>query len=121
MLTNATNSAGHGFRYVIMALTLAVTLLFSALFFTMDVNADGGIDWGSAIQVTQNGQVVDSITMNGQTVQAIYAPRGNVSGYDSDGTYCCAAFVKRFYKNVYGVDVWNLYPCHTPSVIAVSV
>ena len=116
MLTNAINSAGHGFRYVIMALTLAVTLLFSALFFTMDVNAAGGIDWGNAVPVTQNGQVVDSITMNGQTVQAIYAPRGNVSGYDSDGTYCCAAFVKRFYKNVYGVDVWNLYPGNTPSV-----
>ena len=65
--------------------------------------------------ITQNGQVVDSITMNGKTVQAIYAPRGNVANYDSDTTYCCAAFVKRFYNSVYGVDVWNLNPGNTPS------
>lgn len=103
------------FRHAAIAAVMSLLMLASSLFCAMEVNAGGGIDWGTAVPITQNGQVVDSITMNGKTVQALYAPRGNVANYDSDTTYCCAAFVKRFYNNVYGVDVWNLIPGNTPS------
>lgn len=96
-------------------LGLIATMIASSFTFAAEVNAAGGIDWGTAVPVTQNGQVVDSITVNGKTVQSLYAPRGNISNYDSDTTYCCAAFVKRFYSTVYGVDVWNLYPGNQPS------
>ena len=102
-------------RNAVLAALVSLIMLASSLLCTMEVNADGGINWGTAVPITQNGQVVDSITMNGQTVQALYAPRGNVANYDSDTTYCCAAFVKRFYNLVYGVDVWNLIPGNTPS------
>ena len=102
-------------RNAVLAALVSLIMLASSLLCTMEVNADGGINWGTAVPITQNGQVVDSITMNGQTVQALYAPRGNVTNYDSDTTYCCAAFVKRFYNLVYGVDVWNLIPGNTPS------
>ena len=114
MATNMIHRRGACIRHFLLALALTVTMLFSSLMCTMEVNADGGIDWGSAVPVTQNEQVVDSITMNGKTVLSIYAPRGNVADYDSDSTYCCAAFVKRFYSTVYGVDVWNLYPGNQP-------
>ncbi len=106
---------GKNFRHAALAAVMTLIMLISSIFCTMEVNADGGINWGTAVPITQNGQVVDSITMNGKTVQAIYAPRGNVANYDSDTTYCCAAFVKRFYNSVYGVDVWNLNPGNTPS------
>lgn len=76
--------------------------------------AAGGIDWGTSVKITYNGQVVDSITVKGKKVDAVYAPKWNIANYDGDSTYCCAAFVKKFYKNVYGVDVWNLFPGNTP-------
>ena len=114
MASYTINHRGTVIRHFLLALALTVTMIFSSLMCTMEVNADGGIDWGSAVPINQNGQVVDSITMNGKTVQSIYAPRGNVANYDSDSTYCCAAFVKRFYNTVYGVDVWNLYPGNKP-------
>lgn len=60
------------------------------------------------IKITTKGQVVDSITFNGVTVNAIYAPRATVKNYSSNATYCCAAFVKKFYSAVYGINVYNL-------------
>lgn len=50
--------------------------------------------------------VVDSITVNGVTVDAMYRPYD--SGVDTDTTYSCAAFVKRFYSQVYGRNVSGL-------------
>ena len=99
---------------IVVAMTLSLIVSLPRL--TSESYAAGGIDWGQSVGITSNGQVVDSITVNGKKVDAMYAPRGNVSNYDTDQTYCCAAFVKRFYKNVFGVDVWNLYPGNTPEV-----
>lgn len=62
----------------------------------------------TGVKITYAGQVVDSITFNGVTVNAIYAPRNSVKNYPGDTTYSCAAFVKKFYKQVYGVEVYNL-------------
>lgn len=49
---------------------------------------------------------VDSVTVNGVTVEAVYKAYG--SGYDADKTYSCAAFVKKFYRQVFGRSVWGL-------------
>ena len=60
------------------------------------------------IKVTYPGQVVDSITFNGVTVDSIYAPHNTIYQYFSNTTYCCAAFVTKFYSKVYGIRVGNL-------------
>lgn len=62
----------------------------------------------TGVKVTKKGQVVDSITFKGVTVNAIYAPPDSISNYSSNSTYCCAAFVSKFYRQVYGVNVSNL-------------
>lgn len=66
--------------------------------------AEAKMENGSFVSIA--GGAVDSITVNGVTVEALYAPYG--SGTDTDTTYSCAAFVKRFYSQVYGRDVYNL-------------
>ncbi len=70
----------------------------------------------TTVTVTKAGQVVDTMTFNGVTVQAIYIPRNdsNVAGMWDDPTYCCAALVTKFYKAVYGCTVYNLWPGDTP-------
>ena len=80
-----------------------------------------GISTTSRVEITQNAQVVDSMTFQNVLVEAIYAPKENVSNYNSDTTYCCAALVKRFYSSVYGVTVYNLLsPTSTPLVTSGS-
>lgn len=85
--------------------------------------AAGNTKW---VEITQEGQVVDSITLQGKTVQALYAPYmtfGSVKKengeigyyYNGNTTYCCAAFVKRFYSQVYGLNVFNLIPGGKPT------
>lgn len=91
----------------VVVITFAVSLVFSA---------EAAINWGYEVYISYKGQVVDSITYNGKTVNAVYAPRNQVSNYDGDVTYCCAAFVKRFYSTVFGVGVNNLIPGYTPNV-----
>ena len=54
--------------------------------------------------VSIDSGVVDSITVNGVTVEALYRPYD--SSVDTDATYSCAAFVKRFYSQVYGQNVY---------------
>ena len=66
--------------------------------------AEAKMENGSFVSIA--GGAVDSITVNGVTVEALYAPYG--PGTDTDTTYSCAAFVKRFYSQVYGRDVYNL-------------
>ncbi len=63
-------------------------------------------DMGNYNFVSIESEVVDSITVNGVTVEARYKPYG--AGYDTDSTYCCAALVQRFYSQVYGRNVSNL-------------
>ena len=54
--------------------------------------------------------VVDSITVNGVTVNAVYNYPKKMSdpNYLSDPYYSCAALVTRFYSQVYGISVGNL-------------
>ena len=79
---------------------------------------DGGdLKSGEWVRITYDGQEIDTITVNGKTVGAKYvtlATRGKIN-VGTDTTYSCAAFVKRFYSTVYGVDVYNLSgPSYTP-------
>lgn len=69
------------------------------------VTSQAAMGGGRFVSIEQG--VADSICVNGITVDALYKPYG--SGYDSDPTYCCAAFVKRFYSQVYGKNVYNLW------------
>ena len=64
-------------------------------------------NWGDEVQISKH-TIVDTMTHNGVTVDSYYTPK--FPEYDNDTTYCCAALVKRFYNNVYGLTVWNLYP-----------
>ena len=59
------------------------------------------------ITIRKTKQVVDSL----DGVKAYYR-KGRNDG--SSKFYSCAAFVKRYYKKVYGVDVRNLYYNRTP-------
>ena len=86
---------------------VAVVVVFTVCF---TFAAEAGVNWGTAVHISYAGQVVDSITYNGKTVNAVYAPRNQIANYDSDTTYCCAAFVKRFYSSVFGVGVYILFP-----------
>ena len=63
-------------------------------------------DMGNYNFVSIDSGVTDSITVNGITVEALYRPYD--SSVNSDSTYSCAAFVKRFYSQVYGRDVSGL-------------
>lgn len=61
---------------------------------------------GTLVTLIQQGQVLDTITYLGVTVDAVYT-NGPHSG--SDPVYSCAAFVKKFYEQVYGIGVYNLH------------
>ncbi|WP_411335696.1 hypothetical protein [Ruminococcus gauvreauii] len=80
---------------------LAAVMTFSALNPSI-----ASADMGNYNFVSIEAGAVDSITVNGVTVEALYKPYGR--GYDSDQTYCCAALVHRFYSQVYGRSVSNL-------------
>lgn len=66
--------------------------------------AEAKMSNGSFVPIA--GGAVDSITVNGVKVDALYEPYN--SGTNTDTTYSCAAFVKRFYRDVYGRDVYGL-------------
>ncbi len=61
---------------------------------------------GTLITLIQPEQVLDTITYQGITVEAIYT---NAAHSGSDPIYSCAAFVKKFYQQVYGIGVYNLH------------
>lgn len=83
------------------AITLTVIL---AVILSTAAVAFASVSGGTTVKVTHTGQVVDTIEFNGVKVGAKYSLGG---GYGSSD-YSCAAFVMRFYKMVYGFDVWNL-------------
>ncbi len=85
----------------IIVMAIAVMISSGACSIVSDAKMGGG----SFVSIS-NG-TVDSITYNGVKVDAVYTNRFN--GYDSDGTYCCAAFVHRFYSQVFGRSVSNLW------------
>ena len=59
------------------------------------------------LTITKSGFVAD--TFNG--VDAIYRKGGNDG---SSSTYSCAAFIKKYYKEIYDVSVYNLFGGSTP-------
>lgn len=82
---------------ITFTLILAVVLSTAATAFA-------SVSGGTAVSITHTGQVVDTIEFGGHKIGAKYSLGG---GYGSS-EYSCAAFVMRFYKTVYGFDVWNL-------------
>lgn len=87
------------FKKIAITSALTLTILLSTL-----TVAFASVSGGTTVSVTHTGQVVDTITFDGKTIGAKYSLGG---GYGSS-EYSCAAFVMRFYKEVYGFDVWNL-------------
>jgi len=72
-------------------------------------NTDNNAGYASrTVKITQSPQTVD--TFNG--VSALYLPG---TGNTNTGTYCCADFVSKYYRSVYGVSVWNMYTGRTPT------
>ena len=96
-----------GFLRVFAGLLLLVTML-SALPRDVQAASTTIYSYGSAVTVPKTGTPVtaDTITFNGKKVSAVYKKYGTYT--KSDTTYCCAAYVTRFYKTVYGVNVSNL-------------
>ena len=98
---------GTGSKYV-MALVL-LNLLLAAC------SHASAITWAYQEKLVDlpslNGDcVVDSITVNGVTVDAVYnygKKVNNPSSYNV-GEYSCAGFVTKFYSQVYGISVGNL-------------
>ena len=84
----------------ILVLCLSIALIVPCL------PVEATIFWTDYVTITQTQQVVDSITIDGKTVNAVYAPKGSFQNDDTE--YSCAAFVKRFYMDVFGIDVYGL-------------
>ena len=81
--------------------SLCITLIMSVFISVMAAASAGG---GSTVGVSFTGQTVDTIRFGSVTVEAKYSLGG---GY-GNSEYSCAALVMKFYKAVYGIDVWNL-------------
>ncbi|MBQ3055103.1 MAG: InlB B-repeat-containing protein [Oscillospiraceae bacterium] len=56
------------------------------------------------VKITYNGQVVDSFA----GVDAIYATLGSYNNVDTNATYSCAAFLKKFCSTLWGVTIYNI-------------
>jgi hypothetical protein len=85
-------------------LIVAITILIP-VFLSEVPSASAAMKYGAMVTITEKGQVLDSITYNGVTVDAVYTYESYPS---NDPVYCCAAFVKKFYSKVYGISVYNL-------------
>lgn len=90
-------------RWVAKILVLVMLITCLPMYRGKEAEADSGV------YISTIGQVVDSITFNGQVVKSIYAPYRSIANYDSNATYCCAAFIKKFYSAVFGVHLYNLW------------
>lgn len=88
----------RGMKLGIAAATMVISMT------AMQGTASADMKNGSFVSIS--GGKVDSITVNGVTVDALYEPYDY--GTNTDTTYSCAAFVKRFYSQVYGRNVYNL-------------
>lgn len=89
-------------------LVKALVTLGTALWITVGTGpAAVWADMGNYNFVSIESGVADAITVNGVEVQALYRPYDGSNGTDS--TYSCAALVHRFYSQVYGRTVSNLW------------
>lgn len=84
---------------------LIIALLFINFFYPITVQA------AENELVTIKGSEFVADTFNG--VDALYRVGGNDG---SSSTYSCAAFVKKYYKEVYGVTPNNMFYNRTPKV-----
>lgn len=82
----------------IFSLLLALVLMAQML--PMSASAMSGV------KITRSGQTVDEIYFEGEKVEAKYRPYTGNNGTDPE--YCCAAFVSKFYRQVYGITVDHL-------------
>lgn len=89
-----------------MAISVIWILLFSMIVSINTTDVLAAQNNGTLITLIQPEQVLDSITYQGITVDAIYT---NAAHSGSDPIYSCAAFVKKFYQQVYGIGVYNLH------------
>ena len=89
-------------QYAGLSLVLCVVMILSLVTFAVPAEAASG-----NVEIRSWGQVVDSL--NG--VEAKYIPG---TGNSNTGDYSCADYIKRYYKALYGVDVYNLLTGKTP-------
>lgn len=68
------------------------------------------------IKITSNGQVVDTFA----GVNAIYATLSSHSNVDSDTTYSCAAFLKKFCSTLWGVTIYNINTVNAAPTVSKS-
>lgn len=89
--------------------TLVFTLLGAVVLPINETQADAGSYFRESLVIIKKraGFVTDSL--NG--VKAVYRRGGNDG---NSATYSCAAFVKKYYKKVYGKTVNNLFSGRTP-------
>ncbi len=90
----------------VTAISVIWILLFCMIEYIGTTNALAAQNNGTLITLTQPEQVLETITYQGITVEAIYT---NAAHSGSDPIYSCAAFVKKFYQQVYGIGVYNLH------------
>lgn len=100
-------------RALSIIVSSAVALSLCAV---LPVNAAGG---GTMIEITKERQIVDTMTLSGKTVSALYHPIDKLTSEEvfSDETYSCAALVKKFYKTVFSIDMDWLMPGSDPTAL----
>ena len=86
-----------------ISFTLIFVLMFSTL---LSTNAFAKITY-ERIKINENGQCVDSLDQ----VKATY--KKGIGNTDT-GNYSCAGYVKKYYKTIYDVSVYNLVSGGTP-------
>ena len=86
-------------KRAIFALALTITIASS-----LAVAPSAQVAYGDSVNLTGGYQEVDYISFNGKDIPAIYP------GYQ------CAELVMRFYSEVYGFNVFNLYSSYSTPV-----
>lgn len=88
------------YKRITAAALCAVTLLLCT------ASAQALVNWGTRVEITEYDTVLDSITYNGVTVDALYAPIAEMgqAAYDSS-RYSCSDFVRRFYREAMGIEL----------------
>ena len=89
---------------ILFAVVILVGIL-STIPFTMSVHAAISSP-ASTPKITHSGQVVDSITYRGATINAVYTPYRD--GLATDWTYGCFVLPRTFYSTIYGITVSKL-------------
>lgn len=85
------------FALLVMAMVLGGALLLPA-----ETSAD--MEGGYGVSISGGPCAVDSVTLYGETIYAEY--RGDAGPYNDDDYYVCKALVRRFYKQIFGLDIW---------------